>query len=162
MARVKFDVGMTADLLSPEEHRAHLDGMARNIEVERLRGVKHMRLPSLQGTATGGVLLLGQAAPSCGPRDGFAWSIRCLVVDGLTASATTPDVVRFYLNNPTGNTFWELNGNSFGQTFGRLERTMYPGDTLLLANSGAFAATGVITVTGELIECPMEMLTKLA
>jgi hypothetical protein len=161
LATVKFDLGAQADMLSPAEHREHLGDALADFQRERLRGVKHMQLPQLQGAAAGGVLLLGQAPPVSGPRPGFCWSIQALIVDGLTTGAT-PDVINFYRNNPTGAKFWQLNGNSPGVTFGKLQRTLYGGDTLLVANVGTFAATGTITVSGELIECPAEMLGKLA
>jgi hypothetical protein len=162
--KVKFDLGAEADMLSPAEHKQHLGDAFTAFTAERWRGVKHMRLPELQGTAAAGVLSIGSTVPRSGPREGFCWSIRRLVVGGLTTGAT-PDIVNFYFNHTAGGAavpVWQLNGNQFGQTFGRLELTMYGGDILIAASLGSFAATGQITVTGELIECPAEMITKLA
>lgn len=151
-------------MLSPAEHKQHLEDAFATFTAERWRGVKHMRLPEIQGTAAGGVLLIGTGQQNTGPRAGFAWSIRRLSVGGLTAGGS-PDIVNFYFNHTAGGAavpVWQLNGNQFAQTFGRLELTMYGGDILIAASVGTFTATGQVTVTGELIECPAEMITKLA
>lgn len=159
MALVRFDVGTDADILTPREHKQQLAEQFGAWERAQLSGIKHLYLPMLQGQAVAGSLLLGQAAPVCGPRDGYSWSVMALVVGGLTAGAT-PDVINFYLDNPTGNPWWQLNGNQFGETFGKLQRTIMGGSQLLVA--GTIVATGTITVTGEVIEVPTEMLGKLA
>lgn len=161
MARVRFDVGADADILSPAESRHQLDQAFARQEQVALAGIKHMYLPMLQGAAVGGSLLLGQAAPVCTPRAGYSWSVMALAVAGLT-SGGSPDVVNFYIDNPTGNPWWQLNGNQWAETFGKLQRVIKGGSSLLVASSGMFAATGTITVTGEVIEVPTEMLGKLA
>jgi hypothetical protein len=120
-----------------------------------------MRMPGLQGTPANSALSMGQGAQQVGPRDGFAWSIQRLVVQGLTTGAT-PDIVNFYFNNPEGVPVWQLNGNSFGTSFGKLQLTMYAGDNLVVTSVGTFAATGTITVQGEVLEVPAEMLWKLS
>lgn len=161
MTLVRFDVGADADILSPAEHKTQLDAAFSAQERVHRAGIKHMYLPTLQGTAVGGVLTLGQNQPVCGPRAGYSWSVMALVVGGLT-TGTSPDVVNFYLDNATGNPWWQLNGNSWGVTFSKLQRVIKGGSSLLVTNSGTFAATGTITVTGDVIEVPTEMLGKLA
>jgi hypothetical protein len=163
MARVRFDVGMDADILSPEENRRHLAEQFGAWERAALSGIKLMGLPSLQGSAVGGVLSLGNAAPRCGPDSSYIWSISRLVVTGLTAGAT-PDVVNFYLNDTragTGPIFWQLNGNQFGETFGRGQMPVFGGEILLCQSVGTFAATGVITVSGTAWQVPAEAVGKL-
>lgn len=164
MTRVKFDVGAEADILSPGEHAGIMRMTFANWEAEKLRGVKHMRMPMLQGTAVNGSLIIDPPQP-IGPREGFAWSIRRLVAFGLTTASgsATPDIINLYFNHATGAVpAWQLNGNNFGYTFGRLELTMYGGDKLIVNSLGTFQATGTITIGGELIECPAEMLAKIA
>jgi hypothetical protein len=163
MANVKFDVGMNADIMTPAEHWRNSQMALRNWELERLRGIKHMRLPSIQGIAVNNALSMGGGNTGAGPDAGFCWSIRRLVVTGLTGS-TTPDQVNLYVNNPTGIPLWSFNGDfpNWFAKFGRLELTIYGGDELFLASVGTFNSTSQITLSGELIECPAEMLSKLA
>jgi hypothetical protein len=130
---------------------------------ETYRGVKHMRLPVMSATPSGSAVTIGdQAAGVIGPEQGYAWSLRRVVVDGMT-TGTTPDVINMYRNAATGQPpLWQFNGNNFGYTFGPLEIVLQTGDSLKFASVGTFAATGVIRVTGELVEVPAEMLAKLA
>jgi hypothetical protein len=164
MTLVRFDVGQSADLLSPGEHRHVLRDELEAAERARQSGRKWMHLPPLQGTASNGLLLLGHAAPVCGPQSGYLWSVTRLVVTGLT-SGTIPDLVNFFLNDSRGGAgpvWWQLNGNSFGETFGRGQMLIMPGETLICRSSGTFAATGTVTVTGDLEQVPAEMQGRLA
>jgi hypothetical protein len=130
---------------------------------ERYRGVKWLRLPQLTGTPAGSALVIDEKANGLvGPEQGYAWSVRRIVIDGMTSGAT-PDVVNMYRNAHTGQPpLWQFNGNNFGYTFGALEIVLMAGDYLKFASAGTFAATGVIRVTGEVVEVPAEMLPKLA
>ena len=132
-------------------------------QLEHYRAEKHMRLPlSLQGTPSASAINLGESSGQiCGPRSGYAWSVRRLVVDGLTAG-TTPDIVNLYRSSNVGQPpLWQFNGNNFGYTFGKLELVLWPGDTFNLVNVGTIAATGIVRLSGELDESPAEMLMKL-
>jgi hypothetical protein len=163
VALVRFDVGQSADIPSLGEHNSMLRNELAAFERNRESGKKWMHLPPLQGIPTGGSLLLGQAAPICGPRDGYFWSVTALIVTGLTSGAT-PDILNFYLNDTRGGAapiWWQLNGNQFGETFSRGQRLIMPGETLLAASSGTFAATGTITVTGDLEEVPAVMQGRI-
>jgi hypothetical protein len=157
MARYELKVGGHIDLLTPGELETALDKQTKALTAYAI-GLKHLRLPTIQGTPANSALVMG--GQGCGPRDGFIWSIRRLIINGLT-TGTTPDVVNFYLNAAQGIPMWQLNGNQFGQTFGRLEFTMYGGDQLFVASVGTFNATGTISIAGELLECPAEMISKL-
>jgi hypothetical protein len=130
---------------------------------ETYRGVKWLRLPVMTGTPAASALLIDERANGLvGPEQGYAWSVRRIIVDGMT-TGTTPDVVNMYRNAHTGQPpLWQFNGNNFGYTFGPLEIVLMPGDFLRFASSGTFAATGTIRVTGEVVEVPAEMLPKLA
>jgi hypothetical protein len=176
MALVKLMAGVTIDLPTRDEVNAYIDDALeamrvavdeRDRERERLRGIKWLRLPPvLQGTAVGGVLSLGNTkGQTVGPRLGYAWALRRLVVDGLTASATpgaAPDVVNLYRDSSTGQApLWQFNGNNFGYSFNNLEMTLLGGETLSMASVGTFAATGVVRLTGELVELPAEMIAKV-
>lgn len=167
MAEFKLSAGATIDLLTKGEMDDSLAKAAQAAEYEKLRGIKWMRLPeTLTGKGASSKLSLGvdQGQPALGPRSGYAWVFKRLVVNGLTSGAggATPDVVNLYHDGETGVPMWQFNGNNFGYTFGKLEVTLMGGETLALASVGTFAATGQITLGGELIECPAELLAKLA
>lgn len=159
MARVKIASDAEFDTVTPAEHHDITAKLLYGLEREKLRGVKHMRLPQLQSTIAATAVTLGHDQ-KCGPDSGFAWCIRRLVITGL-AGGTTPDVVNVYINTVQGNPAWQLNGNNFGYTFGKGELTLYGGDHLLIANSGALAATGTVTLSGEVTSVPQEMLAKI-
>lgn len=161
MAKVKLDFGAELDVLTQGELDDSLRRSYDRAALAMVRGIRWRRLPILSGAAVGGVLTLGMQAPLSGPDSGFAWSIRRIFVNGLTGGAT-PDVVQLFRNGAGEQPFWQISGATPQQTFGRLEAVILGGETLVVANSGTFAATGQIVVSGELIECPAEMLPKLA
>lgn len=130
---------------------------------EMYRGVKWMRLPeTLRGTAASGVLTLGiEAGEIVGPDQGYVWALTRLVVDGLTGGAVA-DTVNLYRNSSAGQApLWAFNGNNFAYTFDPGQMTLMPGDTLRLISQPTFTATGLIRLSGELVEVPAEMLPKL-
>jgi len=134
-------------------------------ERERARGWKWMRLPTiLTGTASGSALNIGiNTGIQLGPDQGYAWSLRRLVVLGLTTGAT-PDVVNLQLHGGTAVNappLWQFNGNNFGYTFNHMSMVMRPGDRLNLVSVGTFASTSRIVLGGELVEAPAEMLFKI-
>ena len=140
-------------------------------ERDRYRGVKWMRIPALQGNVTAAGINLGENVGGAegfqdrvAPDEGYAWSIRRVIVAGLAAGAT-PDVVNLYRSSSgqQGGLLWQFNGNNFGYTFGKGQMTLMPGDSMTLVSVGAVtAAVGtLITVSGEAVNVPAEMLGKL-
>jgi hypothetical protein len=132
---------------------------------DKYRGVKHFRLPLMQGTVAGAAFSIGElSGVVCGPEEGYAWAIRRLLVTGLARGAT-PDVAQLFRSSSAqqGGFLWEFNGNNFGYTFGKGELSLMPGDRLQLNNFGAItAAAGTqITLQGEVDETPAEMFAKL-
>jgi hypothetical protein len=163
MAQFTIQGGTQLETATPAEVRAiYAEELAA--DRARARGYKWMRLPtSLQGKPSGSAITLGvtRGQPPVGPQQGYAWCLRRLVVDGLTAGAT-PDVVNLYPNDGfNGPPLWQFNGNNFGYTFGRSEMVLNAGDTLSLQSSGTIAATGLVRLSGELEEVPAEMLYKI-
>lgn len=163
MAKVKLDFGAELDVLTQRELDDSLSRAHGRAAYAMLRGIRYRRLPQLTGEAASGVLVLGATGGQviAGPESGLAWSLRRIYVNGLTAGAT-PDVVALYRNGTAGQPIWQISGDVPQQTFGRLEAVLQGGETLIVASLGTFAATGPITVSGELIEIPSEMLAKLA
>jgi hypothetical protein len=148
-------------------HMAGLPGVLEKSQAganerAKLAGIFPVRLPLVTGKASGGVLALGGDAntasgqPPVAPDLGYVWSLRHLVIEGLTAGAT-PDAVNI-LRGP--RIVWQLNGNIFAQTWGRGEIILNSGETLNYASSGTFAATGNIIVHGMAEQVPAEMIGK--
>ena len=129
-------------------------------ERARLRGVKSFRLPLLMATGANPFLLGGDVTPAGGmnatPDPGFVWSLRHLVIEGLTAGAT-PDVVNI---SRGPRIVWQLNGNQFAQTWGRGEMILNAGETLAYSSVGTFTATGKIIIHGMALSVPAEMIGK--
>lgn len=144
----------------PEQFRVQ----AQTAEYERMRTLKFIRLPVISGTVASNAVQFGgdNGEQIVAPAEGYVWSIRELNVTGLTAGGT-PDVVNIYRNqvNP-GKIFWQLNGNVFLQTFGRGEKILYPGDSLLVVNLGSLtAASGSqITLSGTAMEVATERIGR--
>lgn len=164
MPKTIFKAGVELDLLSQDELDQSLGRHFAAQEAAKLHGIKPMRLPeTLYGTAASNKLTLSVANGNApvGPRSGYAWVFKRLIVNGLT-SGSTPDVVNLYHDSTTGVPLWAFDGNHFGYTFGELQITLYGGETLALASVGTFNSTSQITLGGELVEVPQELLGKLA
>ena len=162
MSRYKIQGGTEFEVPS---HAEISDIVGAQIRAE-YRGVKWMRLPLLQAAAASNTVNIDETHTQgipLGPEQGYAWSLRRIVVYGMT-TGSTPDIINMYRNHISGQVpLWQFNGNNFGYTFGRCEMTLMPGDTLKFSSAGliSYAASGA-TVSGELVQVPAEMLPKLA
>jgi hypothetical protein len=140
---------LTDQLLAREQHR------------ERLRGRKPgMRMPIVRGQAVGSALTMGVVGqnPLQGPDLGFVWSVRAVILEGLT-SGGAPDVVNILRSD--GRLFWQLNGNQPGQTWGKGERILYPGEFLTYQSVGTFNSTAVILAHGEADQVPAQLIGEI-
>lgn len=119
-------------------------------------GMKPMEIALITGKASGSALLIGgdtgQALAT--PESGYIWSLRKFIVEGLTAAAANPDVVNILWG---GRIQWQLNGNSFGVTFGRGEQVIWPGQTITIQSVGTFASTATIIGHGVVDNVPAEL-----
>lgn len=165
MAEFVIQGGARIDIPSKKEIGDTLAAELDARERHQLRAVKWMRLPVYTGTPASSAVTIDPKANGgvvLGPEQGYAWCLTRLVIDGM-ASGTTPDVINMYRNSVTSQPpLWQFNGNNFAYTWGKLRMTLIGGDSLQFASVGTFAATGLIRVTGELIEVPAEMLGRLA
>ena len=157
MAKFRLAANAELDLLTRDEVKGLLDDWDKQ-QIARLRAISTYRLPVLNGKAAAGVLSIGGDAAQVihAPESGYAWSVRHLVIEGLTTGAT-PDVVNILRNN---RIIWQLNGNQFAQTWGRGEITLKGGESLQYLSVGSFAATGSILVHGLAEQVPEEMIGK--
>lgn len=159
--KTTFDIGAPFETLTQGELRDELTRVEQERIRQYARGIKYMRFGPVAVTiASNAFSIDGTSLPDMGPRDGFIWSIRRILVTGL-ATGATPDVVNLYRNKPSGIPVWQLNGNTFGTTFGKTELLLLGGETLSIANSGSITATGQVTLSGDALEVPAEEIVKL-
>ena len=164
MPEVLIQGGARIQIPDRHEIRKELSDEIDARERRLARAFKWMRLPIYIGIPSGSAVTIDPKANGgqvLGPDSGYAWSIRRIVIDGMT-TGQTPDVINMYRNSVTSQPpLWQFNGNNFGYTFSKLEMVLIGGDALYFASVGTFAATGLIRVSGELIEVPAEQLYKL-
>lgn len=157
-----LSVGSTLDVLTKRELRESLDDHAQHLVMNFARGVKFLRFGPWSATiASNAFSFDGSQTSGTGPREGFVWTIKRLVVTGL-ATGTTPDIVNFYRGAPTGAVpLWQLNGNSFAATFGKGDLLLLPGEYLSFKNVGSTTATGNVSIAGDVLECAAEEIIKI-
>lgn len=162
--KTRLELGANLETLTKGEIKDELACQTQEIYRQFARGVKYLRFgPYAQTIASNAFSFDGSSAgqnSSLGPREGFIWSVRRILVTGL-ATGVTPDVVNIYRGNPSGVPVWQLNGNSFGTTFGKGELLLLPGEVLSFANSGSVTATGQVTFSGDILECAAEEIFKI-
>lgn len=165
MAEFRLQAGASVDILTQKELDHSLGDLAKDSVLERGRGVKWMRLPVLAGTMSGtyptSTSKLGGTG-LCGPNPGYAWALRRIAAIGL--SAGTDQLYAFRNEVVPGQFIGALVGQGATNfiSFTNVQAVLMPGDELIISPGAAFAAAGVITVTGEAVEVPAEMLWKIA
>ena len=163
--KVKLSAGAEIDLMTQAEMYDALRRNHADTVLERARGVKWMRLPRLSGTLSGtyptSTTKLGGPG-QCGPQPGYAWALRRLAAINLSAST---DQLYAYRNEVTDAQFIAtlvgLGATNY-VSFTNVQAVLFSGDQLIIAPGATFAATGTITVTGEAVEVPAQMLWKVA
>ena len=170
MAKVRIDVGAEIDTLTKGElddslrqYRQQGDAAAQGA----VRGIKYFRLPRLYATPASGTVVLGEAWAGqsytdqfLGPNEGYVWAIRRLACNGLN-TGQSPDLLNIYRNGWHSDPVWQLNGNNFCYTFGNPDMILLAGERLIARSVGSMVSTAQITVTGDAIEVPSEMIGKL-
>lgn len=126
--------------------------------MEQARGVKAIRLPVVQAAGANPFSMAGDVGTlNVAPEQGFVWSLRHLVIEGL-ATGATPDTVNIRRSSAQGQIIWQLNGNQFAQTWGRGEIVLFAGETLFYQSVGTFVATGTIKAYGMAEQVPGEKI----
>ncbi len=160
----QLSVGGSIDMLTHGELKQSLDDQAQHLYMAFARGVKFLRFgPWAQPVANSAVTFDGSKSSGTGPKEGFVWSVKRIVVTGLTVG-TTPDIINIWRGAPgVGAPLWQLNGNSFGATFGKGDLIMLPGEYLSFQNVGALAAATntQIAISGDVLECAAEEIIKI-
>jgi hypothetical protein len=187
MAKTKLDVGVTVDFLNKDELAQELvKNQARSLamERERLRGIKYIRAPRIQGTVYNGTIanaggtmfaagtlaaILG--GPPWGPMQGYSWSIRRIACGGLNnVNGTNPDTIGIYRNTNTAPLMAQVTANAPSVTFPTLGMVVHGGDNVVIghvpnqvaSNTYGTLASTYIQVDFDVIEVPTELLGKLA
>lgn len=158
MSGIEIKLGEIAQHTSAMARAAEQSAIERAREMERLRGETNVRLPLLIATGANPFTLGGDVGtePLQTPEEGYVWSLRHLVIEGLTTGAT-PDVVNILRG---GRIIWQLNGNQFCQTWGRGEMVIKGGEALAYQSVGTFNATGKIVIHGSAYQVPGPMIGK--
>jgi hypothetical protein len=158
--KVKIQAGAEIDTLTKDE----LTQALRDWSVEVMRGPIPKRF-SAQGTVAGNALTIdGQNGSGVlGPEAGMVWLVTRVAVTGLT-NATDP--TSLFVN---GTQPWNLvipsvtgvTGSTGYHEFPASQVMLTGNDRLILASTGAIAATGMITLAGQAWELPVGLLWKL-
>ncbi len=183
MPKVKLDVGATVDFLNKDELDSSLSEnqqRAQAIEQEKLRGVKYIRAPRIQGTVYNGTINGSSTGtgtntfiggPPWGPQQGYAWSVRRVCVGGLANAGTgICDIVGIYRNNVNSPPVAQVTANTPAVFFPTLGVVLFGGDQLILGHIPTQVPSNTYgTLVGtflqadfDVIETPTELLGKLA
>lgn len=161
MVDIEASLGLRLDgLRSDVQQLTKAQETAQAIEREATLGRKVLLCPIQYGTVTSNAFKFGgeQASPPVTPLPGYIWNVRAMWINGLTASASTPDVCDIYVH---GIRRWQLNGNEFAQTWSMGEMPLFSGDAFLFQNNGTTEATGPISAQIVVVEVPAEMQGKI-
>lgn len=160
MADIQAHLGIRFDSMQKTLDKiAAQQAEARAWEQEESKGVKAIRLPLVEATGTNPFTMGGDTGTGLlsAPEQGYIWSLRHLVLEGLTTGAT-PDVINIKRGSATGQILWQLNGNQFAQTWGRGEIILFSGETIFYQSVGTFASTATIKAYGMAEQVPGEKI----
>lgn len=159
--KFKLDFGAEIDLLTKDELAGALDSYGDRRLAEYALGLKHFDLPVLLGTvpASGDLTLGSTGDPDqtyCGPRQGFCWRVARVSVSGISSTQT----VNLYKGDVGASRFVSVlsaTSPAFLTSHGLL---LKPGGHIVIDGSGLTVGEQ-ITVSGEAIEAPAELIYKL-
>jgi hypothetical protein len=140
------------------DRAAKLQEESQAFLMEQARGVKAIRLPVEQAAGANPFSMGGDVGTlNVSPEQGFVWSLRHLVIEGM-ATGATPDVINIRRSSAQGQVIWQLNGNQFAQTWGRGEVVLFAGETLFYQSVGTFVSTATIKAYGMAEQVPGEKI----
>lgn len=152
MAEIELRAGAKIDLLNRHELD---DTLAKYMQpTGALRATDGIRLPILSKAGANPFTMGGPVGQVIqGPDQGYVWSIRHLVIEGMTRGAT-PDAIQILRG---GRIVWELNGNQYAQTWGNGEIVVRAGEALAYQSVGTFVSTAAIIAHGLAVQVPQEL-----
>lgn len=161
MAKFRLSAGAELDMLTKDELDDSLQSQWDREWTARGRGIKYVRLPVLTGTLTGTYPTSTTSLDNtCGPDQGYAWAIRRVAAAGLGTS----DQLYIFRNSVRAATLLTVlvgTGTNADVELSGVQMVLMPGDKLIAAPGATFTASGTITVSGEAVEVPAELLWKL-
>lgn len=159
--KTQLELGATLDTLTRDELSQELHSVAQTYFQQFGRGIKYLRFgPVATKIAANAFSLDGTSTIGLSPREGFAWLVLRITVSGL-ATGATPDLANLYRNQPGGIPIYQFSGNNFVGLFSKFQNVLLPGETLSLTNSGTIAATGSVTISGDVLEVAAEEMSKV-
>jgi hypothetical protein len=155
MGKFTIRAGAEANVLDSDELALHLRH-ARDAYLQDLaQGVKGLEIGPFTGTVSAGSVTINDPTPpaaGAGPREGYSWFLQRLSCPNLK----TTDMLQVFKNSLTDdkNYVGSLSSGT-ASTFAPGSKTvrLLGGDTLRFTGA-SLGATGVITVTGFVIEVP--------
>lgn len=160
MAKFRISLDSEIDLLTQGELDQSLTKIS-SWQRDAAAGLKTFDVPRLFGAVSGAAISLGADQTEgqyLGPKTGYYWKIGRISIDGLAAT----DEVKLY-KGPSGGggrfVTW-IAGQPGVYHPGSCALILKPGDYLSIVGTG-LTATGQITVTGEGVSAPGEMMWKL-
>jgi len=162
MAEQIIQAGKKIDAVTRKELDDALGAHLRSWVAETARGGRFVRFSATGLVANQNVTIGGPSSIyQVGPGPGFIWDVRRIHVDGLTDT----DNMAIYVNDVSSTGIVTSNKDT-SQSKNRLwtfdrQLILYPGDTLIIANTSNVTATGVITLSGQALELPVGLAWKL-
>jgi hypothetical protein len=156
--KTKIAAGAEIETLTPQELQTRLDLYIRDWYQEKARGVLTMRFDSTATVAGAALTIPATAQPAIGPKDGFAWTVQSMRVQGLSSG----DTLTIFRNSSQvpGNFVGQLTAAAPAVSFGSKGLILHGGEKLVVIGASLMAG-GDITVNGEGIEVPDPDLYKL-
>lgn len=142
--------GYHLETTTPAETRELLDAHTVNSLREKARGLGTADVPTWTATvAAGAVAFPGNSDNRMGPRAGLLWAVQRVSAAGLAAGDTLKvyrgtGVDQNFIGNITAAAgFLHIGGHGF----------LLRGEQFISITGASLTATGVITITGDAIEC---------
>lgn len=157
----KFNAGADLDVVSGSELRQAMSGL----QDWMVSVAKGLRPVDIEGSAVAdgtGLIQVGGALTlsggRLGPEAGFWWAVTRLAV----RIDNVPAAFSLYLNHPGSNAvIRDVDATAGGYLpFGAHELLVGNSDTLYLRGSGSTPGTSRMTVTGQAIEIPQQLLWR--
>lgn len=156
MANYKLG-GSSVDLLNRRELADELDKQTADWFQERARGLTTALFSTVGTISAGSVLLPSSSEQPIGPRQGFAWSVQRISVQGIGGT----DTIKIYKGTQNDARFIDqLTVTKPAIYPGSKGLVLRAGDTLIFSGA-SLSLTADVSVNGETIELPELDLYKV-
>lgn len=158
--RQALRAGSEIDVLTKGELRETLADWIKQTVI----GARPVRF-SAQGVIAGGAVTVGGKTNTgrTGPNPGFFWVVRRVCVTGLTLATDPTSIFISDPNSADGLVFPNLTGVAGAtgyKSFNSGELVLAGDDDIVVASTGAIAATGTVNLFGAALEFPQSLAWK--